>query len=79
VSISYGNAVGIATGYGLYDRGVGSSSPGRIKNFRFFMSSTHGVHPASYPVGTGALSPGVKRQGRETDHCPPTSDEVKKT
>jgi hypothetical protein len=27
----------------------------------------------------GALSPGVKRAGREADHSPPTSAEVKKT
>jgi hypothetical protein len=27
----------------------------------------------------GALSPGVKRSGREADHSPPTSAEVKKT
>jgi hypothetical protein len=26
----------------------------------------------------GALSPGVKRPGREVDHSPPTSAEVKK-
>jgi hypothetical protein len=26
----------------------------------------------------GALSPGVKRQGREADHSPPASAEVKK-
>jgi hypothetical protein len=25
----------------------------------------------------GALSPGVKRQGREVDHSPPTSADVK--
>jgi hypothetical protein len=30
-------------------------------------------------VGTGALSPGVKRLGREADYTPPTSDEVKET
>jgi hypothetical protein len=36
-----------------------------------------GAHPASYPVGTGALSPGIKRPGREADHSPPTSAEVK--
>jgi hypothetical protein len=34
-------------------------------------------HPASYPMGTGALSLGVKRQGREADHLPPSSAEVK--
>jgi hypothetical protein len=33
-----------------------------------------GAHPASYAMGTGALSP-----GREADHSPQTSAEVKKT
>jgi hypothetical protein len=32
----------------------------------------NGVHP------TGGSFPGVKRQGREADHSPPTSAEVKK-
>jgi hypothetical protein len=36
------------------------------------------VHSTSYPVGTGALSPRVKRSGREVEHSPPTSAEVKK-
>jgi hypothetical protein len=36
-----------------------------------------GTHLASYPVGTGALPPGVKRQGREADHSPSSSAEVK--
>jgi hypothetical protein len=37
-----------------------------------------GIHPASYPMGTGgALSLGVKRPGREADHLPPSSAEVK--
>jgi hypothetical protein len=30
------------------------------------------AHPASYLMGMGALSPGVKRQGREADHSPPS-------
>jgi hypothetical protein len=29
-------------------------------------------------MGTGAVSPGIKRQWREADHSPPTSAEVKK-
>jgi hypothetical protein len=33
-----------------------------------------GVHPTFYKMGTA----GVKRQGREADHSPPTSAEVKK-
>jgi hypothetical protein len=37
-----------------------------------------GVHPTSYKMGTGGSYPGVKRQGREADHSPPTSAEVKK-
>jgi hypothetical protein len=35
------------------------------------------VHLASYPMGTGALSLGVKRPVREADHSPPSSAEVK--
>jgi hypothetical protein len=34
-------------------------------------------HPAPYPMGTGALSPGVKRSRREADHLPPSSAEGK--
>jgi hypothetical protein len=37
-----------------------------------------GVHPTSYPIGTGALSPRVKRLGREADHSTPAIVEVKK-
>jgi hypothetical protein len=38
-----------------------------------------GAHPASYPIGKGALSPEVNRQGREADRSPPTSADFKKT
>jgi hypothetical protein len=37
-----------------------------------------GVHPTSYKMDTGGSFPEVKRQGREADHSPPTSAEVKK-
>jgi hypothetical protein len=37
-----------------------------------------GVHPTFYNMGTGGSFPGVKRQGHEADHSPPTSAEVKK-
>jgi hypothetical protein len=36
-------------------------------------------YAASYPVGTEGSLPGIKRPGRESDHSPPTSAEVKKT
>jgi hypothetical protein len=55
-----------------------SSSPGRVKNFLHVVQTGSGVHPASYPMGTGGSFSGVKRQGREADHSPPTSAEVKK-
>jgi hypothetical protein len=36
-----------------------------------------GVHPASYPLGARGSFPGVKRLGREADHSPPFSADVK--
>jgi len=36
----------------------------------------HGVHPASYTMGTGSI-PRVKRPGRGADHAPPFGAEVK--
>jgi hypothetical protein len=43
-----------------------------------FNDTGSGVHPTSYTMGTGGSLPGVKRPGREADHSPPTSAEVKK-
>jgi hypothetical protein len=65
--------VGIATGYGLEDPGFRQD-----KTFSLLHSVQTGTqaHPASYPIGTGAISPGVKRPGREADHSPPSSAEV---
>jgi hypothetical protein len=62
------SAVGTATGYGLDDRNIALH----------VVQTGSGVHP-TYPMGTGGSFPGVKRQGRETDHSPSTSAEVKKT
>jgi hypothetical protein len=57
-----------------------SSSLGRVKNFHFSTSSRPALGPTQPLIQwvPGALSPGVKRQRRETDHSPPTSAEVKK-
>jgi hypothetical protein len=41
------------------------------------MQRDSGAHPASYPMGTGGFSPGVKRPGREADHSLPSIAEVK--
>jgi hypothetical protein len=55
-------------------RGRGSS-PGRVKNFLFSKSSRPALGSTQPPI---QWVPGVKRLGREVDHSPPTSAEVKK-
>jgi hypothetical protein len=62
------SVVGIATSYGLDDRGVGVRVP---------VGSLGSTQPPIQWV-PGALSTGVNRPGREADHSPPTSAEVKK-
>jgi hypothetical protein len=73
------SAVGIATGYGLNDRGVrvpvslGSrifSSPRRLDRLW--------GPPNLLSNGYGGSFPGVKQPVSETDHSPPTSAEIKK-
>jgi hypothetical protein len=41
------------------------------------LQTVAGAHPASYPMGTGALPPGVKRPWREADISPPFSTKIK--
>jgi hypothetical protein len=72
------SAVGIATGYGLDDRGVGV----RVllgQDFHFSMASRPALGPTQPPIQwvPGTLSPGEMRPGREADHSPLTSAEVK--
>jgi hypothetical protein len=67
------SVVGIATGYGLFE-----SRKGREFSLLHVVETGSGVHPASYPMGPGILSQGVKRPECEADHSPPTSAEVKK-
>jgi hypothetical protein len=73
------SVVSIATGYRL-DWGRWSSSPGMVKNFLFSTSSRPGLGSTQPPIQwvLGALSPGVKRPGREADHSHPASAEDKK-
>jgi hypothetical protein len=74
------DAVGIATGYGLYDPGVGVRDP---EGSRIFSSPQRPDRlwgsPSLISNGYwGGLSPGVKRQWREAENSLPTSAEVKK-
>jgi hypothetical protein len=58
---------------------IGGSRTGR--GWQYFLhhrvQTVSGVHPASYPWVPGTLPLGVKRPGREADHSPPSSAEVK--
>jgi hypothetical protein len=41
------------------------------------VQTVSGAHRVSYSMSTGVLSPGAKRPGREVNHSPPSSAEVK--
>jgi hypothetical protein len=73
------SSVGVATGYGLDDRMNGVRISAGVGNFslRHRVQTGSGAHPASYSVGTKGFFPGVKRPGREADHSPPPSHEVR--
>jgi hypothetical protein len=75
------SSVGIATGYGLDDKRSRSSSPGKVKSFLLSTPSRPvlGSTQSPFKLVQGALSPGVKRPGRDVDHSPSISTEVKKT
>jgi hypothetical protein len=75
------SAVGMATGYRLDGRGFGFRA---LVGSRIFSSPRRPDRlwgpPSLLSNGVpGALSQGAKQQGREADHSPPTSAEVKKT
>jgi hypothetical protein len=70
---------GIVLGYGLGDQCYRVRFPAGAGNFSLHhrVQNGSGAHPASYPMGTRGLSLGVKLSGREADHSPPSSSEVK--
>jgi hypothetical protein len=74
------STVGNATGYELDDRGSRARFSVGVGNFSLHhrVQNGSGAHPASYPMGTRALSLGIKRRGCEADHSPLSSAEVKK-
>jgi hypothetical protein len=56
--------VGIATGYGLDDRGVRVRVPVGSRTFLLHVVQTGSeAHPASYPMGTGGSFPCDKGAG----------------
>jgi hypothetical protein len=73
------SSVSIALGYGLNDRGSGLRFPAGAGNLSLHHCVQNGseAHPVSYPMGTSGIFPGSKAAGREADHTPPFSAEVK--
>jgi hypothetical protein len=60
---------------------AGVRSPTEAQDFSssLCVHTGSGAHPASYTMGTGGSFPGGKaRPGRDADHSPPSSAEVKK-
>jgi hypothetical protein len=55
------SSVSIVSSYGLDDRAIEVRSPAGAKDFSSSLQIGSGAHPASYTMGTGVLSPGVKR------------------
>jgi hypothetical protein len=75
---SWDSVVGIATGYGLDDWGVGFWVPIWSRIFSPVSRPTLGSTQPPVQWVPGALSPLVKRPEHEDNHSPPTSAEVKK-
>jgi hypothetical protein len=73
------SSVGIVLGYGMDDRGSRVRFPTEAGNFSLHhrLQNVSGVHPASYPIDTAGSFPGGKAVGREADHSPLSSAEVK--
>jgi hypothetical protein len=64
---------------GLDDRGSRVLFPAGGGNFSLHhrVQNGSGTHQASNPMGTSGSFPGVKAAGREADHSPQSSAEVK--
>jgi hypothetical protein len=78
--MSRGSSVSIVSDYGLDDRAIEVRSPAEAKDFSSSLcaQTNSEAHPASCPIGTGGPFPGGKAwQGRDADHSPPSSAEVK--
>jgi hypothetical protein len=73
------SSVGIALGYGLGDGVTRVRFLAGAGNFSLHhrVQNDSGAHPASYPMVLGALSLEIKRPGREANHSPQCSAEVK--
>jgi hypothetical protein len=72
---SRGSSGSTVSDYGLDDRAIEIRSPtGTDFSFSPCVQTGSGAHPASYPMGTER---GKARPGRDADHSPPFSAEIK--
>jgi hypothetical protein len=76
---SQDSSVGIALGHGLDDRVLGFDSRQGLEIFLFTTASRTALESTKPRIqwASGVLSLGVKRSGREADHSPPSSAEIK--
>jgi hypothetical protein len=74
-----GSSGSIVSDYGLDDRAIEVRSlTGADSSSSPCIQTGSGAHPTSYPMGTGGSFLGGKaRSGRDADHSPPSSAEVK--
>jgi hypothetical protein len=75
-----GSSVSMVSDYGLDDRAIGVRSPAGAKDFFSSLCVQTGseAHPASCTMGTGGpFLQGKALPGRDADHSPPSSAEVK--
>jgi hypothetical protein len=80
VILSRGSSSSIVSDYGLDDRAIEVRFPTGAEDFSSSpcIQTGSGAHPASYPMGSGGPFPGGKaRPGRDADHSPQSSAEVK--
>jgi hypothetical protein len=66
--------------YGLDEQAIGVRSPAGANDISssLCVQTCSGAHPASCTMGTGGPFPGGKaRPGRDADHSPPSSAEVR--
>jgi hypothetical protein len=78
--VSWVAQVSIVFDYGLDDRAIEVRSSAEAKDFSSNLCVQTGseAHPASCTVSTGGPFPGDKaRPGRDADHSPPSSAEIK--
>jgi hypothetical protein len=77
--MSRDSLISIAKGYVAMCWTTGVQLPEEERDFSPFrnLKIRSAAHPASYTMGTGAISPVIKRLGSEADHSTPPSTEVK--